>query len=102
MRAMFSHIVVFWTDPVNPNAADEFLAGANKLLKNIPGVLQFHAGKMTPSHRPAVEQSYQVALNLIFPDKKAQDDYQVHPQHVEFVEKYVRRLVKKVMVYDFE
>jgi hypothetical protein len=102
MRAMFSHIVVFWTDPGNPNAADEFLAGANKLLKNIPGVLQFHAGKMTPSHRPAVEQSYQVALNLIFPDKNAQDDYQAHPQHVEFVEKYVRRLVKKVVVYDFE
>jgi hypothetical protein len=57
---------------------------------------------MTPSHRPAVEQSYQVALNLISPDKKAQDDYQVHPQHVEFGEKYVKRLVKKVVVYDFE
>ena len=102
MCAMFSHIVVFWTDPVNPNAADELLAGVNQLLKNIPGVLQFHVGKMTPSHRPVVEQSYQVALNLIFQDKKAQDDYQVHPQHVEFVEKYVKRLVKKVVVYDFK
>ena len=99
---MFSHIVIFWTDPANPKAADEFLAGANKLLKNIPGVLQFHAGKMTPSHRPVVERSYQVALNLIFQNLKAQDDYQVHPQHVEFVEKYVKRLVKKVVAYDFE
>jgi hypothetical protein len=102
MRAMFSHIVVFWTDPANPNATEEFLAGANKLLKNIPGVLQFHAGKMTPSHRPVVEQSYQVALNLIFPNKQAEEAYQAHPQHTEFVEKYVRRLVKKVVVYDFE
>jgi len=102
MRAMFSHIVVFWTDPANPNAADEFLAGANKLLKNIPGVVQFHVGKMTPSHRPVVEQSYQVALNLIFPNRKAQDEYQAHPQHTEYVEKYVKRLVKKVVVYDFE
>ena len=102
IRAMFSHIVVFWTDPANPNAADELLAGANKLLKNIPGVLQFHAGKMTPSHRPVVEQSYQVALNLIFPNHKAQDDYQVHPRHVEYVEKYVKRLAKKIVVYDFE
>ena len=71
MRAMFSHIVVFWTVPSNPAAADELLAGANQLLKNIPGVVQFHAGKMAPSHRPVVEQSYQVALNLIFPNKKA-------------------------------
>ena len=99
---MFSHIVVFWTVPLNPGAADELLAGANQLLKNIPGVAQFHIGKMKPSHRPVVEQSYQVALNLIFPNRKAQDDYQVHPQHIEFVEKYVRRLVKKVVVYDFE
>jgi hypothetical protein len=100
--AMFSHIVVFWTDPANPNAADELLAGANQLLKNIPGVVQLHVGKMAPSHRPVVEQSYQVALNLIFPNRKAQDDYQVHPRHVEFVEKFVRRLVQKVVVYDFE
>ena len=102
MHTMFSHIVVFWTDHANPNAADELLAGANQLLKNIPGVVQFHIGKMAPSHRPVVEQSYQVALNLIFPNQKAQDDYQVHPRHVEFVEKYVRRLVQKVVVYDFE
>ena len=54
---MFSHIVVFWTDPANPNAADELLAGANQLLKNIPGVVQFHIGKMSPSQRPVVEQS---------------------------------------------
>jgi hypothetical protein len=102
MRAMFSHIVVFWTVPLNMGAADELLAGANQLLKNIPGVVQFHVGKMTPSHRPLVEQSYQVALNLIFLNQKAQDDYQVHPRHIEFVDKYVRRLVKRVVVYDFE
>jgi hypothetical protein len=102
IHAMFSHIVVFWTDHANPNAADELLAGANQLLKNIPGLVQFHVGKMTPSHRPVVEQSYQVALNLIFPNQKAQDDYQVHPRHIEFVDKYVRRLVKTVVVYDFE
>jgi hypothetical protein len=57
---------------------------------------------MSPSHRPVVEQSYQAALNLILPNRKAQDDYQVHPQHVEFVEKYVKRLVKKMVIYDFE
>jgi len=29
IRIMFSHIVVFWTDPANPNAADELIAGVN-------------------------------------------------------------------------
>ena len=102
MLTMFSHIVVFWTDPALPNAADELLAGANKLLQNIPGVLQFHAGKMVRSKRSVVEQRYQVALNLTFADKQAERAYQVHPQHAEFVEKYVKRLVKKVVVYNFE
>jgi len=99
---MFSHVVIFWTDPNNPNAADELIAGANKLLKPIPGVLHFHIGKMVGSHRPVVDQSYQVALNLVFESKNAQDEYQVHPLHVEFVESVFKRVCKKVVVYDFD
>jgi|ERR1051325_3735202 hypothetical protein len=99
---MFSHLVIFWTDPNDPTAAAELLEGANRYLKPIPGALHFHVGRMTPSHRPVVDQSYQVALNLVFPDKKAQDDYQVHPLHVEFVEKVFKRFCQRAVVYDFE
>jgi len=99
---MFSHIVIFWTDPKQPNAADDLLAGMSQYLRPIPGVLHFHVGKMVPSHRAVVDQSYQVALNLVFPDKQAQDDYQLHPLHVEFVEKVFKRVCTKVVVYDFE
>ena len=99
---MFSHVVIFWTDPNNPTAADELIAGANKYLKSIPGSLHFHVGKMAASHRSVVDQSYQVALNLVFPDKKAQDDYQVHPSHIEFVETVFKRVCTRVVVYDFE
>jgi hypothetical protein len=99
---MFSHVVIFWTDPAKPDAADQLAAGAEKYLRNIPGVKQFHAGRMVPSHRPVVDQSYQVALNLVFADKKTQDEYQDHPSHVEFVEKVFKPLCKKVVVYDFQ
>ena len=99
---MFSHVVIFWTDPAQPHAADELIAGCNQYLRDIPGVIQMHVGKMVGSPRPVVEQSYQVALNLIFPNKQAQDDYQVHPRHVEFVEKVFKRTCKKVVIYDFE
>ena len=99
---MFSHVVIFWTDPTKPNATADLLAGAEKYLKPIPGVLAFHIGKMTPSHRPVVDQSYQVALNIIFSDKKAQDNYQVHPLHIEFIEKAFKPNCAKVVVYDFE
>jgi hypothetical protein len=99
---MFSHVVIFWTDPAQPNAADELIAGANKYLKPIPGALHYHIGKMARSHRPVVDQTYQVALNLVFPDKQTQDDYQVHPLHTEFIEKVFKRVCKRVSVYDFE
>jgi len=99
---MFSHVVIFWTDPAKPNAADELIAGANRYLKSIPGIISFHVGKMAGSHRPVVDQTYQVALNVIFDSKKAQDDYQTHPSHLEFVEKVFKPVMRKVIVYDFE
>ena len=99
---MFSHIVIFWTDPRKPNAARELIAGAEKYLKGIPGIQSFHIGKMVASPREVVDQSYQVALNLIFPNKKAQDDYQIHPLHIEFVEKAFKPNCARCVVYDFE
>jgi hypothetical protein len=97
----FNHIVIFWTDPADPQAVDKLIAGIEKYLKPIPGALQFHVGRMVPSPRPVVEQSYQVGLNIVFTDKKAQDEYQVHPLHLEFVEKVLKPIQKRVVVYDF-
>lgn len=99
---MFSHVVIFWTDPAKPEAAEAVLAGGEKYLRSIPGITHFHMGRMAGSHRPVVDQSYQLALSTVFTSKQAQDDYQVHPQHLEFVEKCVRPYVKKVVVYDFQ
>lgn len=99
---MFSHVVILWADPAKPQAADALLAGMEKYLKPIPGVVTFHAGKMARSHRPVVDQSYTVALNLTFPDKTTQDDYQTHPLHLEFVENVLKPNCVKVLVYDFE
>ena len=98
---MFSHIVIFWTDSAKTNAADEVVAGAKKYLPSIPGVIHFHAGKKASSDRGVVDQSYQVGLNIQFETKQAQDDYQDHPQHLEFVKK-CNSLWTKVVVYDFE
>jgi hypothetical protein len=57
---------------------------------------------MVRSDRPVVDQTYQVALNVVFPDKKTQDAYQAHPSHLEFIEKVFKPNCSKVIVYDFE
>ena len=99
---MFSHVVIFWTDPKNQNAANDLIEGANRYLKSIPGILSYHVGRMVGSHRPVVDQSYQVGLNVTFTSKQAQEDYQIHPSHVEFIEKVFKRVCTKVVVYDFK
>ena len=99
---MFSHVVIFWTDPTKSTAADELISGAEKYLRPIPGLSSFHVGRMVKSERDVVDQSYQVALNLQFASKKLQDDYQLHPLHLEFVEKAFKPNCRRVVVYDFE
>ncbi len=98
---MFSHVVIFWTDPANPTSADELIAGMEQYLRPIPGALHFHIGKMVSSPRAVVEQSYQVALNLVFPDKATEAEYQVHPLHLEFLEKVFKHVCQRAVVYDF-
>ena len=99
---MFSHVVIFWTDPNKPEAAQALLDGAKQYLAAIPGIANFHVGRMMPSHRPVVDQSYAVALNVQFASQQAQDAYQVHPLHLEFVEKAFKPNCAKLVVYDFE
>jgi hypothetical protein len=98
---MFSHVVIFWTKPEIPNAADALIAGAEEYLRPIPGIVNFHVGRMVGSHRDVVDQTYQVALNLVFETKQQQDDYQTHPLHLEFVEKAFRPNCARALIYDF-
>ncbi len=99
---MFSHVVIFWTKPELPNAADDLVAGMEKYLRPIPGVLAFQVGRMVKSERAVVDQSYQVALNLQFEDKTAESAYQVHPLHLDFVEKCFKPNCARAVIYDFE
>jgi Stress responsive A/B Barrel Domain len=54
-----------------------------------------------PSERAVVDQSYQVGLNLVFADKAAEVAYQIHPLHLEFVDKSFKPNCLKAIVYDF-
>lgn len=99
---MLSHVVIFWTNPGVPNATEGLIAGAEKYLRPIPLLKSFHVGRMVPSHREVVDQSYQVALNLQFEGKAQEEEYQVHPLHLDFVEKAFKPNCLKAVIYDFE
>ena len=99
---MFSHIVIFWTDPANAEAVDIILAGVEKYIRPIPLVKMLHCGRMATSERKdVVDQSYSVGVNLVFESKADQDAYQVHPLHLDFVANCSASWTR-VVVYDFE
>lgn len=98
---MLSHVVIFWTRPEIPNAADALIAGAEKYLRPIPLAQSLHVGRMVPSHRDVVDQSYQVAIHLLFADKADEEAYQVHPLHIDFVEKVFKPNCQRATIFDF-
>lgn len=99
--AMLSHVVIFWTKPGVPDAVSRLVEGIEQYLRPIPGVISLHHGKMVPSDRPVVDSSYQIGMLVQVPDKAAEEAYQKHPLHVEFVEKVFRVVCERVQVYDF-
>lgn len=99
---MLSHVVIFYTKADLPGATENLLAGAERFLRPIPGLISFHVGRPVPSDRPVVESSYQVALNIQFADKAAEQAYQIHPEHLRFVEEAFKPNCERVVIYDFE
>lgn len=98
---MLSHVVIFWTKPEIPAAADALIAGAEQYLRPIPLAKSFHVGRMVPSPRAVVDQTYQVGLHLLFENKADEAAYQVHPLHIEFVEKVFKPNCQRATVFDF-
>jgi len=96
----FSHVVIFWAKAGVPDAGEKIVAGAEKYLRPIPGVVAFHAGRPVPSPREVVQRDYAAALNLVFATKADEEAYQAHPLHLEFIAQCAP-FWERVAVYDF-
>lgn len=94
------HHVFFWLK--NPSSASDkaLLIEGLKTLGAIPQVRKLLIG--TPAstvRRDVVDNSFHVSELMYFDNIHDQDDYQVHPVHLSFVEKY-GHLWGRVVVYD--
>ena len=98
---MITHVVVFWTDKPQDEHRAKLLEGAERLLATIPGVSNFRYGPALASSRAAVDDSFAMAISMDYTSHEAGATYQSHPQHIEFVEQYVKPLAKRFVVYAF-
>ena len=96
---MFVHHVYFWLkDPGNKEDLEKLVEGI-KTLGTIKDIQLFHIGKPADTNREVIDVSYAASLLLCFENRKHQDNYQVDPIHLKFVER-CSDLWEKVIVYD--
>ncbi|RNC86146.1 MAG: Dabb family protein [Balneola sp.] len=94
------HHVFFWlANPDSETDKEQLIEGLNT-LREIEEVKELLIG--TPAstlEREVVDNSFHVSELMYFENVEAQDAYQEHPIHKEFVENY-SHLWERVVVYD--
>ena len=84
---MLSHVVCFKLKDNSPAAVERQLAACRKYLTDHDGVLLFAVGPRTPDLlRDVNDREFDVQLNVVFKNRAAHDQYQVHPRHLKFIE----------------
>ena len=85
---MLGHMVYFTLKDRSPAAVERLVADCRHFLSDHPGIVFFAVGTLVPDlTRPVNQVDFDVALQVVFADRKSHDDYQVHPRHVQFIEK---------------
>ena len=94
------HHVYFWLN--NPSSKEDL----SKLIEGLTTLKQIKQLRLAKIGLPAatekrdvVDNSYSVSWLNVFDDVQGQNEYQVHPVHLSFVENY-KHLWQKVVVYD--
>jgi hypothetical protein len=96
------HVVVCWLkEPGVAAARQELILSSRGFVGKIPGLSQVSAGVVCPSTRPAVDSSFDVAIVMTFESADALQTYSKHPAHLAAIEKTLKPLVARYVVYDF-
>lgn len=95
----FIHHVYFWlNNPGNQEDTQNLIKGLQKLSK-AKSIKDFHIGVPAGTNRDVIDSSYAVSWMLVFKNQEDQDEYQVDPIHLKFIEE-CKHLWSKVVVYD--
>lgn len=86
-RVKLAHMVYFKLKDSSPAQQEHMVAACHKYLKNHPGVVFFAAGTLAKEYQRDVNvRDWDIALHVVFEEKKFHDAYQVHPEHLKFIE----------------
>ena len=97
---MLAHMVYFTLKDNSADAKEKLVAACKKYLSKHPGEVFFAAGTLAEDlNRPVNDRDFDVALHIVFQDRKAHDQYQDAPRHQQFIDENKDNW-KKVRVFD--
>ncbi|MBC8350697.1 MAG: Dabb family protein [Planctomycetes bacterium] len=97
---MLGHMVYFTLKDNSEEASRRLIDSCKEHLSGHPGTVLFAAGTRVPDlDREVNDKEFHVALQLVFENREAQDNYQVHQRHETFIETN-RDSWAKVRVFD--
>jgi hypothetical protein len=96
-----AHVVICWLKTPGDESARLQLVERSKEFRKIPGVMAVLAGQPLPSDRSTVDDSFDVAVTILFKNEEALRAYDKNPIHTEAVKTTLIPLVKKFVVYDY-
>ncbi|WP_428353603.1 Dabb family protein [Methyloprofundus sp.] len=96
-----SHVVVVWLkEPGNAQMREQFIE-ASRALETVPGVLSRHVSAVIPSNRPKVDDTFDVAVTVTFKNSQALKSYMQNKKHKDMLNKRLKPLVNRIVVYNF-
>jgi Stress responsive A/B Barrel Domain len=97
---MLVHNVFFSLKDNSPKAKDKLIEACKKYLTKHPGEIYFAAGPIADDFKREVnDRDFDVALTIVFEDRKAHDLYQDAARHKQFIDENKDNW-KKVRVFD--
>ena len=85
--SQLAHMVYFTLKDGSPPSVERQLAACRKYLTGHAGTVYFGVGTRTPDLlREVNDQEFHVGLHVVFESRAAQDAYQRHPRHLQFIE----------------
>jgi hypothetical protein len=95
------HVVLCWLGEPGNRDHQRRIIEASKQFRGMAGVLKVSTGRVLPSDRNIVDDSFDVGIVITFASVEDMRRYLVHPVHVATVRDIIRPLTSRILVYDF-
>jgi hypothetical protein len=100
-RTTINHVVLVWLKAdTTPAEIDTIIAESQKLT-SIDTIESLSIGTAIPSERKIVDDSFSFGMHMRFATQQDMQRYLSHPQHIKFVDTFVKPKLDKLLVYDF-